>query len=269
MITWSVSPEIFSIGFIHIRWYGLLFAASFFIGFYIMEKIFKEEGKTEKDLNDLVWYMILGTVIGARLGHCLFYNPGYYLSNPLEILMVWHGGLASHGAAIGILTAIYLFTKNRKGISFIWMMDRVVITVALAGFFIRLGNLFNSEIYGKPAEVAWSFIFTSIDNVPRHPTQIYESLAYLAVFIFLFKLYRRKKANLPDGTLFGLFLVLVFTFRFFVEFLKANQTYFESGMVLNMGQILSIPLVITGIVILVRIYNKTYSQERKINENDK
>ncbi|MCW8824659.1 MAG: prolipoprotein diacylglyceryl transferase [Ignavibacteriaceae bacterium] len=253
-ITWDVNPEIFSFGPIHIRWYGLLFAASFLIGFQIMTKIFKKENKTEKDLNDLLWYMIIGTVVGARLGHCLFYNPVYYLSNPIEILKVWEGGLASHGAAIGILISLYLFSKKKKNYTMLWTLDRIVIVVALAGSFIRLGNLFNSEIIGKPANVAWAFIFTSIDNVPRHPTQLYESIAYLMIFLILLFIYAKGFEKNKSGLLFGLFLVLVFTFRFFVEFLKEDQSAFEAGMALNMGQLLSIPFVIAGIVFIVRSF---------------
>ena len=193
MINWNVSPDIFSIGPITIRWYGLLFAMSFIVGYQIMVIIFKRENKSEHDLNDLVWYMILGTVLGARLGHCLFYNPDYYLSHPLEILQIWKGGLASHGAGIGIITALILYTRKKKEISFLWIMDRVVITVALSGFFIRLGNLFNSEIIGKPTNGNWGFVFVSVDNIPRHPAQLYEAIAYLLIFIFLLSFYFRVK----------------------------------------------------------------------------
>lgn len=250
MITWNVSPEIFSLGPIHVRWYGLLFAMSFIVGYQIFTWIFKIEKRSENDLNDLVWYMILGTVIGARLGHCLFYNPDYYLSHPLEILMVWKGGLASHGAAIGILTAIYLFVKKRPKFTYLWVMDRIVITVALAAFFIRMGNLFNSEIVGKPTDLPWGFVFTSIDNIPRHPAQLYEAIAYLIIFFILFFQYKKQKENIRDGFLFGEFLIGIFGFRFFVEFIKENQSLFENSMSLNMGQILSIPLVILGIYLL-------------------
>lgn len=249
-ITWSISPEIFALGPIHIRWYGLLFASSFIFGFKIMEKIFKNENHPIDDINDLMWFMILGTVIGARLGHCLFYNPDYYLSNPLEIIKVWKGGLASHGAAIGILTAIYYYSKKKKNQSFLWVMDRIVITVALAGFFIRMGNLFNSEIVGYPTDVAWAFIFTSLDNIPRHPAQLYEALFYLFSFVIILFQYKKYDGKFKDGYLFGIFLILVFGFRIFVEFFKENQTYFEEGMILNMGQLLSIPLVIAGIYLL-------------------
>ncbi len=256
MIEWSVNPEIFSIGPLAVRWYGLLFAMSFFIGFQIMTWIFKLEKRSEKDLNDLVWYMIAGTVVGARIGHCLFYSPGYYLSNPLEILALWHGGLASHGAAVGILIVMYYYTKTHKGINYLWVFDRVVVTVALAAFFIRMGNLFNSEIYGKPTDGTWGFIFKYVDNVPRHPTQLYEALAYLAIFVFLFFYYKKNYKTLKEGAIFGYFLIGIFGFRIFVEYFKENQEAFESSMPLNMGQLLSIPLVIAGVIILFRAKEK-------------
>ena len=252
MIYWDVSPEIFSIGPITIRWYGLLFAMSFIVGYQIMMVIFKRENRSEHDLNDLVWYMILGTVIGARLGHCFFYNPDYYLAHPLEIIQVWKGGLASHGAAIGILTALYLFVSKKKNFSFLWIVDRIVITVALSGFFIRMGNLFNSEIIGKPTNGKWGVVFVSVDNIPRHPAQFYESVAYLLIFIFLLSLYFKLNAKFKNGLLTGLFLILIFGFRFFVEFFKEIQSMFEQSMFLNMGQLLSIPFVIIGIFLLIR-----------------
>ena len=253
-IEWSVSPEIFHLGPISVRWYGLLFAMAFVAGYAIFTWVFKKEGKPQEDLEQLAVYMIFGTVIGARLGHCLFYNPGFYLTHPIEILKVWEGGLASHGAAIGILIALYLFSRKKKSYTMLWTLDRIVIVVALGGSFIRLGNLFNSEIIGKPTDVPWAFIFTSVDNVPRHPTQIYESLAYLIVFLILIFIYKKGLEKNRSGLLFGLFLVLVFTFRFFVEFLKEDQSSFEAGMALNMGQLLSIPFVIAGIYFIIRSF---------------
>jgi len=260
MITWDVSPEIFSLGPITVRWYGVLFAASFLIGFQIMTKIFAQENKSEKDLDELLWYMLLGTVIGARIGHCLFYNPDYYLSNPLEILMVWKGGLASHGAAIGITIAIILYSKRKSDQSFLWVYDRVVITVALAGFFIRTGNLMNSEIIGKATDVPWAFKFVNSyvkdPMTPRHPAQLYEALAYLTIFIILFLVYKKSYKKIKEGYLFGIFLVLVFSARFVIEFFKENQSAFEQGMTLNMGQILSIPLITWGIYLLLNKKNE-------------
>lgn len=221
-----------------------------------MEKIFQKENRPMDDLNDLIWYMILGTVIGARLGHCLFYNPEYYLSNPLEILKVWTGGLASHGAAVGILTSIYFYSKKKKNQSFLWVMDRVVITVALAAVFIRTGNLFNSEIVGYPTDLPWGFIFTSLDNIPRHPAQLYEALFYLLSFVIISYQYIKFDGKFKDGFLFGIFLILIFGFRILVEYFKENQTYFEEGMFMNMGQLLSIPLVIAGFYFLFKATRK-------------
>jgi len=254
-ITWDVGPELFNIGPFSVRWYGLLFAMAFIVGFKIMQWMYKRENKPESDVEQLTIYMIVGTVIGARLGHCLFYNPEYYLANPLEILMVWKGGLASHGASIGILISLYVYTKKKK-VSFLWQMDRVVVATALGGSFIRLGNLFNSEIIGKAADVPWAFIFTKVDNVPRHPTQLYESLGYLVIFLILFFIYKNKYKVLNDGFIFGLFLFLLFTFRIIVEFFKENQTGFEEGMAFNMGQLLSVPFVILGIILIVRSLKK-------------
>jgi len=251
MIEWTVDREIFSIGFITIRYYSLFFLISFVLGIVIMKRIFKIEGKPEVDVDDLLVYTMFGTVIGARLGHVLFYSPGYYFSNPIEILKVWQGGLASHGAAVGILLALYKFIKNKKIYNYLWLVDRVIITVALAAFFIRSGNLFNSEIIGKPTDVSWAFIFSKyVDNVPRHPTQVYEALAYIILFVVLYKLYSVKKDQSPPGLLLGMFLVGNFGFRIFVEQFKENQEAFEAGMALNMGQILSIPLVLFGLYMI-------------------
>jgi len=255
-IPWNVNPEIFSIGKFAIRWYGLLFASSFFFGYLIMAGFFKKEKIPEEVLDRLTLYMALGTIIGARLGHCLFYEPAYYLSNPVEILMVWHGGLASHGAGIGIFIALYLFAKKSKK-SYLWILDRVAVVVALSGFFIRTGNLMNSEIYGVETNLPWGFVFLrNGETVPKHPTQIYEALAYLLVFILLYFIYKKNRGVFKSGLLFSLFMMLVFTFRFFVEFIKNNQVAFESGMTLNMGQWLSIPFVLFGIILLYKTTTK-------------
>ena len=253
-IEWSVSPEIFHLGPVSVRWYGFLFAMAFVAGYFIMTWVFKKEGRLRTDLEQLSVYMIFGTVIGARLGHCLFYNPEYYLSNPIEIFKVWEGGLASHGAAIGILTALYLFSKKKKNYPMLWTLDRVVIVVALAGTFIRLGNLFNSEIIGKTTDVSWAFIFTAVDDIPRHPAQLYESISYFIIFLILLFVYYKGIEKNKSGLLFGIFLVLVFTFRFFVEFVKENQSGFEEAMLLNMGQLLSIPFVIAGIIFIIKSF---------------
>jgi prolipoprotein diacylglyceryl transferase len=247
VIPWNVNPEIFRIGTFAVRWYGLLFASSFLFGYVIMNRIFKNENLEEAVLDKLTIYMALGVIIGARLGHCLFYEPSYYLQHPLEILFIWHGGLASHGAAIGILTAVWLFAKKEKK-DYFWVLDRIAIVVALSGFFIRMGNLMNSEIYGIETTVPWGFVFLRNHEVaPKHPTQIYEGLAYLAIFILLFRLYWSRKGEHYQGLLISLAVTLIFIARFFIEFLKEDQVAFEATMKLNMGQLLSIPFILLGI----------------------
>jgi prolipoprotein diacylglyceryl transferase len=250
-ITWDVSPEILDTDYISIRWYGLLFALGFLLGQQILIYIFKKEGKPESDVEVLTVYMVLSTIIGARLGHCFFYEPAYYWENPLKIFKIWEGGLASHGATIGILFALWLYARKKKDQSYLWVVDRIVITVALAGGLIRLGNLMNSEIIGKPTDVPWAFIFTSVDKVPRHPAQLYEAISCFILFGFLFWLWNRRKAKTPEGSLLGIFLIYIFGLRFFYEFLKENQVKFEDQLPLNMGQWLSIPAVLAGIFVLV------------------
>lgn len=270
MIDWNVDREIFSIGIISIRYYSLLFLISFLLGLAIMKKIFRLENRPPIEVDDLLVYMMIGVVIGARLGHVFFYGFDYYMSHPIEILKVWEGGLASHGAAIGILVALYIFVRNRPQYNYLWLIDRIVITVALAGSLIRIGNLFNSEIIGKPTDVPWAFKFSKyVDNIPRHPTQIYEALAYFILFIVLYKIYMAHKEKLRPGYIFGIFLVWVFGFRFFVEFLKENQESFENGMILNMGQLLSIPLVILGIYMIITSRNRPLPEPVKPAEEKK
>ena len=267
-IVWDVSPVMFQfpdwlplMGGHEVRWYGLLFASSFIVGYIIMQRVFKRENIPNEVLDILSTYMLVATVVGARLGHCLFYEPSYYLANPIEILKVWEGGLASHGAGIGIIGGLYLFSRRQKR-SFIWILDRIVIVVALAGFFIRMGNLMNSEIFGHITQLPWGFQFIryydpALNADPRHPTQIYEGAMYLFTFFFLLRAYFKcgKGESMP-GFLFGWFLILVFGSRFFLEFLKEPQVGFESNMTLNMGQWLSIPFVIAGIWILYKSYQK-------------
>ncbi len=250
-IHWNINPNIFSIGPVSVRWYGLLFAMSFVIGYFIMLRIFRKENIPEPLLDQLSMYMLIATVVGARLGHVLFYEPASYLAHPLDILKIWEGGLASHGAAIGILVALYLFSRKTRQ-PFLWVIDRIVIVVALSGFFIRTGNLFNSEIYGNVTNLPWGFIFERVgETLPRHPTQIYEGLCYLGLFFFLLWYYFRKDGKPRPGFLFGFFLVTLFSFRLLIEFIKEPQVNFENSMALNMGQLLSIPFIIAGIVILV------------------
>lgn len=249
-IHWSPRPEIFDLGFIAPRWYGLLWALAFVAGYYILARIFKKENVSIEVLDSLTIYMIVATILGARLGHCLFYDWAYYSQHPVEILFIWQGGLASHGAAIGIITGLYLFCRKHKR-SYLWVLDRIVIVVALGGGFIRIGNLLNSEIIGKPADVPWAFVFERVDNIPRHPTPIYEALFCFVLFAFLYSYYKRNARHLKDGIIFSIFLIALFAFRFFIEFYKDIQVAFERDMELNMGQWLSIPFVVGGIILLM------------------
>lgn len=262
-ITWNVDPEIFRVGNFAIRWYGLLFASAFFFGYLVFLKIFKKEGISVELLDKLTMYTAIGTIIGARLGHTLFYEPSYYLSNPIQILMIWRGGLASHGAAIGILIALYYYSKSIRR-PYLWIMDRIVIVVALGGFFIRLGNLMNSEIYGVETSLPWGFIFTRAgETVPKHPTQIYEALAYLGIFFLLNTLYWKNDGKPKQGYIFSIFLILLFTVRFVIEFMKEVQVDFETQMTLNMGQWLSIPFILAGVILLIWTGKKKAPEPKK------
>lgn len=347
-IVWTPSPEIFDFDIIKLRWYGLLFASAFLIGQKIIFNAFTKEGRTEKEVETLAVYMVVGTVLGARLGHCFFYDAAYYLSNPLTILKVWEGGLASHGAGIGMMLSAFIYYKKYKMKSYLWLIDRIALTVAVGGALIRFGNLMNSEIIGKPTNASHGFVFAynssndikhqfngivqdvafkkiegtktvegqeyqnmemsiafppniqqenisqyiqtnlkeflnvklrkdnqhvfifetpdiayskneneetvatfQVAGLPRHPAQLYESLGCVIISFLLFAIYRKYGANTPDGLLFGTFATLIFGLRFVYEFIKENQVALEDGMSLNIGQKLSIPLVLFGIYLLV------------------
>ena len=236
------------------------------LGYQVMLKIYKHEGLLQADLDKLTTYVAPGAVIGARFGHILFYDPIYYLNHPIEILPIrieptlQFTGLASHGGVLGALFALYLYSKKYKK-DFLWNLDKLTIAAALLGAFIRLGNLMNSEIIGIPAQIPWAFVFAQIDQIPRHPAQLYEAFCYLAIFSILFLLWKLGKVQNHMGFLFGLGLSLIFTQRFLIEFLKENQAAFEENLWLNMGQILSIPLIITGILIILWSFRKfAYNQ---------
>jgi phosphatidylglycerol---prolipoprotein diacylglyceryl transferase len=357
-IIWNASPDIFSLPIdfwifdftLTLRWYGLLFALGFLLSQQILYYIFKKEGKPEKDVDTLTIYMVIATVIGARLGHVLFYEPERYLSNPIDIIKIWEGGLASHGATVGILFALWLYGRKKfVGQNYLQTLDRIVILVALTGALIRFGNFMNSEIIGKPTQSDYGVVFARnvtevlkgdgsvtqvnyveqdttpntqgympikillefekgqanslegyyqyVDNrvdgylsynayvrehinqtetdydlsqdeagttyaiintyaIPRHPAQLYESISCLMLFGFLFFLWTRHKEKLPEGRLFSIFLIVCFGLRIVFEFLKENQVDFENNLPLNMGQLLSIPLVLVGVFMLIRSYRK-------------
>lgn len=251
-IYWNVSPELFHLGPLVVRWYGVFFAVLFMIGYWIVRWEYQVEGKDLSSLDPLLIYMVAGAVIGARLGHCFFYEPRFYLGHPLEILEIWHGGLASHGGAIGILVALYFYTRRRPGQPYLWLLDRIVVPTALGGGIIRLGNLFNSEIIGTPTHVPWAFVFLRVDRVPRHPAQLYEAVAYFIIFLGLLSVYRRLRSNTPHGLLLGLFLVTVFVARFLIEFVKQRQAAYGHNLPLSVGQWLSLPFIVAGILLLWR-----------------
>lgn len=354
-IIWNLDPKIFTIGPVTPHWYGLLFALGFLISQQILYYMFKKEGKSEKDVDTLTIYMVIATVIGARLGHVFFYEPERYLANPIDIFKIWEGGLASHGAAVGILFALWLYARKKKpGQSYLQTLDRIVILVALTGALIRLGNFCNSEIIGKPTQSSNGVVFTRhttdvlereeyidevlysegegntnpngypeikimvefnrdeqnperLDNfinnriffqltnnyyvrehlnqitdlnykfghnetgkyaavitsyaIPRHPAQLYESVSCLLLFILLFWMWFRKKENLEPGRIFGTFMIILWSLRFFYEYLKEVQVDSEIEFInsygINYGQLYSIPLVLVGIIVLIQSFRKT------------
>lgn len=262
-IHWHVDPVLFHIGKFGLRWYSLLFVSGFILGWFIFKWFFKREGIDEKLLDPLLYTLLIGTIVGARLGHCLFYQPDYYLGSLkgfLEIFMPWKGGLASHGGAIALIIAMIWFAARygkKYNFDFVWIMDHLAIAVAFAAAFIRLGNLFNSEIYGNITSLPWGFIFDlEGETEPKHPTQLYESLSYLLLGIFLILLYKFKLSKTFRGTYIGIFLIICFGMRFLIEFIKEPQVTFEESMALNMGQLLSIPFVLLGIGFLIYAYIK-------------
>lgn len=285
-ITWNVDPVLFHLGSLQVRWYGLLWALGFLIGYFIMKRIYQREKMAEDALDKLLIYMLVSTVVGARLGHCLFYEPDYYLSNPLKIFAVWEGGLASHGGAIGILIGLWLYVRNYnkskkekndlQHINYIWILDRIVVAVCLVGALIRVGNVINHEIYGTPTSLPWGFVFLrgaeqfcgTVDNytacnawdapcppsewLPCHPTGLYEAFFCLvAMGILLWMYYKRDLGHKQPGLMFGTFLVIIFGSRICIEFLKNVQVDFERNMVFDMGQWLSVPFVLIGIGMIV------------------
>ena len=271
-INWDVPREIFSIGNFELRWYSVLFVSGFVLGWFIFRWFFRTEKVKESLLDPLLYTLLIGTIVGARLGHCLFYEPGYYLGSWKgfwEIFMPWKGGLASHGGTIALILAMWWFAKHygkKNDFDFVWILDHLAIATAFAAFFIRLGNLFNSEIFGHTTTLPWGFYFPrSLEGMqeiaaggllPHHPTQLYEGLTYLVLGIVLILLYKYCRNKMYRGTSVGVFFIVVFGSRFLIEFVKNNQVAFEDGMTLNMGQWLSIPFILIGIAFLVYAFVK-------------
>lgn len=256
---WDINRVLFQLGPIKIHYYGLFFTAGFICGYLILRWIYQTEKRNVDDVESLLIYMVLGTIIGARLGHCLFYNPMMYLKDPIQFLQIWNGGLASHGAAIGITLSAWLYSRRHPDQPLLWLLDRLAIPVALAGFFIRIGNFFNSEILGRVTDVPWAVVFKNGQGLvsaearmqPRHAVMLYESFCYGCIFLVLCLLYRKYRSETPRGLLIGLFFIMVFSARFVLEFFKLRQAEFAQSLPLSMGQMLSIPLVIIGIILLL------------------
>ncbi|MBD5335833.1 MAG: prolipoprotein diacylglyceryl transferase [Bacteroides sp.] len=260
-IVWNADPILFHLGPLAVRWYGLMFAVGFFIGYQIVAKMFKHEGAPESWLGTLLIYLVVGTIVGARLGHCLFYEWDYYSQHPLDILKVWEGGLASHGGTIANIIGLFIFSwcVSKKPAS--WVFDKIVVAVALVAGLIRLGNLFNSEIYGSYTDLPWGMIFVrNGETLPAHPTQLYEALLYFALFALLMWMYWKRNAEERPWLLTGVFFTVTFGGRFLIEYVKNVQVASELAMRaqygMDLGQILSIPFIVLGIALIVYALNR-------------
>ena len=258
-IVWNANPDLLSLGPFTVRWYGLMFAIGFWLGYNILGRIYRHEGAPEKWLGILLLWVVGATIVGARLGHVFFYEWSYYSAHPADILKVWEGGLASHGGTLAIILAVILYSVFTTKKSPIWTFDRLVIPVALVGGMIRIGNLMNSEIFGTATDLPWGFMFVRsaqwhrmYEGMACHPTQLYEAFCYFALFALLMWMYWRKNAETRPGLIFGVFFIGIFLPRFLIEFIKNDQVGFEASMTLNMGQLLSIPFVLAGVFLVIR-----------------
>lgn len=251
-VVWNFDPTFFYIGSLDIRYYGVLWAGAILVGYLFFMNFVKREGLPEKVADSIFLFGAIATVIGARLGHCFFYEPAYYFSHPLEVLNIRDGGLASHGGAIGLLVGLWLFSRKNK-LPYLWSLDRVMVGVGIGGAMIRLGNLLNSEIYGIETDLPWGFIFQRVgETVPKHPTQIYEALCYLILFgILCWMYYKKDSARRYPGLMLGVGLIGIFLSRFFIEFIKEPQVDAENSMSLFIGQWLSIPFIIFGVIMVI------------------
>ena len=262
-INWNPNVVALDLGFFAIRWYSLFWAIGLISVYLLMHRLYRQQKIREEQFEPMFMYCFLGILIGARLGHCLFYEPGYYLSHPIEMLLPFRNvpgkgwtftgyeGLASHGGTLGLMIALWLYAKH-VGLKFLHVLDNVAIVTPICACAIRLGNLMNSEIIGRPTDVPWAFIFERVDMLPRHPGQLYEAICYAIFFGIHWFFYRRYPQKVGSGFFFGLCLFLIFTSRIFIEYTKENQEAFEEGMLLNMGQLLSIPFVVLGLYCMFR-----------------
>jgi len=262
-INWHVDPILVHLGPIALRWYSLLFVSGFIIGWFIVRSFFRREDIPEKLLDSLLYTLLIGTIVGARLGHCIFYDPAYYFGSWqgfAEVFMPWKGGLASHGGTIVLFFALMWYARHygrKHDFDFMWLLDHICIPVALAGCLIRCGNLFNSEIYGFETTLPWGMVYQLRgETVPKHPTQMYEALTYFILFVVLMWLYRHKLDKMYRGTFIGIFFIVCFGVRFLIEYVKDTLVPWPDVTSLTMGQILSIPFVLLGIGMLVWSFSK-------------
>lgn len=268
-IHWNPDPELINLFGISIRYYGLLWGIGLFCAYFIVRYQYRDKKIDERLFEPLFFYCFFGVLIGARLGHCIFYDPDYYLTSGkgfVEMLLPIHflpdggwkftgyEGLASHGGTLGLIVALWMYCRKSK-MHYMDVLDMVAVATPATAFFIRMANLMNSEIIGKPTDVPWAFVFERVDMLPRHPGQLYEAIAYLILFFIMIWLYKKYSKTLRRGFFFGFCLTYIFTFRFFIEFVKENQEAFEDGMMLNMGQWLSVPFVLIGIYFMF-FYNR-------------
>ena len=275
-IHWNIDPEIINIMGFPLRYYGIFFAGGIMLCIYVLKWVFKNENIPLEKLDSLTIYGVIGIFVGARLGHCLFYDPSYFFNHPLEMLLpiqltgdgefkfTGYQGLASHGGAVGLIIALILYSKKTQE-PILNTIDLIGVVAPLGGCFIRLGNLMNSEIIGFPTNVPWAFIFEREDNLPRHPSQLYEAISYLSIFLLIFYLYKTNRPKLQNGFFFGISISLIFIARFFIEFVKVRQAAFEEQMQLDMGQLLSIPFILVGLGFVIYGLMKT-KRDKQENE---
>ncbi len=255
-LVWDTDPILLNLGAVQIRWYGLMFASAFMSSYYFMSWIYKREGKNVDELDRMLWYLAIGTVLGARIVHCLFYDPEYYLANPIRILAIWEGGLASHGALLGIVVSLYLYRIKTRD-NFLCLADRIALSCILGASMIRIGNFFNSEILGHVTDVPWAIIFSRVDSLPRHPVQLYEAFSYSMIFIVLILVYRKTWNKPIKGLILGVDMSLIFFVRFCLEFFKTRQASYTLDLPLNTGQLLSIPFFLLGVILVAYSLRKS------------
>ncbi|MFZ4712458.1 MAG: prolipoprotein diacylglyceryl transferase [Bacteriovoracaceae bacterium] len=266
---WNADPEIFRIGFFALRYYSLMFVLGFVLMGYYVENLFKRYKKDPLLVSSLTTHIIIGMLLGSRLVHCFFYDPDYYLSNPIDIFKVWEGGLASHGGYLGVLIAVGLFMKKNKDLTFYWIMDLIVGPCLFVGGLIRIGNFFNSEIVGYPTNLPWGIIFERVDQLPRHPAQLYEAIGYFSISFILATMVNKKFLDWKRGTILCAAIIISFTFRFFIEFVKDEQSTLTTTWPINMGQVLSIVFVVFGFLLLRKIQKATNGPTNSSNQQKK